>query len=250
MPHKRNPVTSEQISGLARVVRANAQAPSSDIALWHAREHLPLLRRASHPPRLHHPRRLSPRQDRKTSSRASSSIPRRHDCATSKPPAASSFGPVVYSTSPAPNEPRRRYRRQSHATARLAARPRLPRSRSPASPRSPAALTPSNSSAPSTYHRQLAKVDAIFSRVSVLSQYSPHLHRHHPERSTSRTMRRAQSRTPHLFGCCLFFAVILERVSKREGPRYRSHPLNLHSFFPQSSALAFAFFGGSRGSAP
>ncbi len=38
MPHKRNPVTSEQICGLARVVRANAQAAFEDIALWHERD--------------------------------------------------------------------------------------------------------------------------------------------------------------------------------------------------------------------
>ena len=38
MPHKRNPVTSEQISGLARVVRANAQAAFEDIVLWHERD--------------------------------------------------------------------------------------------------------------------------------------------------------------------------------------------------------------------
>lgn len=38
MPHKRNPVTSEQISGLARVVRANAQAALEDVALWHERD--------------------------------------------------------------------------------------------------------------------------------------------------------------------------------------------------------------------
>jgi len=38
MPHKRNPVTSEQISGLARVVRANAQAGFENIALWHERD--------------------------------------------------------------------------------------------------------------------------------------------------------------------------------------------------------------------
>ena len=38
MPHKRNPITSEQISGLARVVRANAQAAFEDIALWHERD--------------------------------------------------------------------------------------------------------------------------------------------------------------------------------------------------------------------
>jgi adenylosuccinate lyase len=38
MPHKKNPVTSEQICGLARVVRANAQAGFEDIALWHERD--------------------------------------------------------------------------------------------------------------------------------------------------------------------------------------------------------------------
>jgi adenylosuccinate lyase len=38
MPHKRNPVTSEQICGLARVVRANAQAGFENIALWHERD--------------------------------------------------------------------------------------------------------------------------------------------------------------------------------------------------------------------
>jgi adenylosuccinate lyase len=38
MPHKKNPVTSEQICGLARVVRANAQAAFEDIALWHERD--------------------------------------------------------------------------------------------------------------------------------------------------------------------------------------------------------------------
>jgi adenylosuccinate lyase len=38
MPHKRNPVTCEQISGLARVVRANAQAGLENVALWHERD--------------------------------------------------------------------------------------------------------------------------------------------------------------------------------------------------------------------
>ena len=38
MPHKRNPITSEQISGLARVVRGNAQAAFEDVALWHERD--------------------------------------------------------------------------------------------------------------------------------------------------------------------------------------------------------------------
>ena len=38
MPHKRNPVTCEQICGLARVVRSNVQAAYEDIALWHERD--------------------------------------------------------------------------------------------------------------------------------------------------------------------------------------------------------------------
>ena len=38
MPHKKNPITSEQISGLARVIRGNAQAALEDIALWHERD--------------------------------------------------------------------------------------------------------------------------------------------------------------------------------------------------------------------
>ena len=38
MPHKRNPITSEQISGLARVMRANAQVALENVALWHERD--------------------------------------------------------------------------------------------------------------------------------------------------------------------------------------------------------------------
>ncbi len=38
MPHKRNPVQAEQICGLARVVRANAQAALENVALWHERD--------------------------------------------------------------------------------------------------------------------------------------------------------------------------------------------------------------------
>jgi adenylosuccinate lyase len=38
MPHKRNPVTAEQISGLSRVVRSNAQAGFENVALWHERD--------------------------------------------------------------------------------------------------------------------------------------------------------------------------------------------------------------------
>ena len=38
MPHKRNPITAEQICGLARVVRTNAQAALENVALWHERD--------------------------------------------------------------------------------------------------------------------------------------------------------------------------------------------------------------------
>ena len=38
MPHKRNPIVSEQISGLARVMRANAQVALENVALWHERD--------------------------------------------------------------------------------------------------------------------------------------------------------------------------------------------------------------------
>jgi adenylosuccinate lyase len=38
MPHKRNPIKSEQIVGLARVLRGNAMAALEDVALWHERD--------------------------------------------------------------------------------------------------------------------------------------------------------------------------------------------------------------------
>jgi adenylosuccinate lyase len=38
MPHKRNPIKSEQVSGLARVLRAHASAAIEDVALWHERD--------------------------------------------------------------------------------------------------------------------------------------------------------------------------------------------------------------------
>jgi adenylosuccinate lyase len=37
-PHKKNPITAEQISGLARVLRGNAQAAFENVALWHERD--------------------------------------------------------------------------------------------------------------------------------------------------------------------------------------------------------------------
>ena len=38
MPHKRNPIACENVSGLARVVRSNALAALQDVALWHERD--------------------------------------------------------------------------------------------------------------------------------------------------------------------------------------------------------------------
>jgi adenylosuccinate lyase len=38
MPHKRNPIKAEQVSGLARVLRANGQAALENVALWHERD--------------------------------------------------------------------------------------------------------------------------------------------------------------------------------------------------------------------
>jgi len=38
MPHKRNPIISERVSGLARLLRGYAQAGTEDVALWHERD--------------------------------------------------------------------------------------------------------------------------------------------------------------------------------------------------------------------
>jgi adenylosuccinate lyase len=38
MPHKRNPITWERLTGLARVLRGNAVAALENVALWHERD--------------------------------------------------------------------------------------------------------------------------------------------------------------------------------------------------------------------
>ena len=38
MPHKRNPITGERLSGLARVIRGNAMVALENVALWHERD--------------------------------------------------------------------------------------------------------------------------------------------------------------------------------------------------------------------
>src|SRR5207302_6227132 len=38
MPHKRNPITGERLTGLARVLRGNAMAALENVALWHERD--------------------------------------------------------------------------------------------------------------------------------------------------------------------------------------------------------------------
>lgn len=38
MPHKRNPIRSERLTGMARIIRANAVAALENVALWHERD--------------------------------------------------------------------------------------------------------------------------------------------------------------------------------------------------------------------
>ena len=38
MPHKRNPIVSERVTGLARILRSNAIAAIENVALWHERD--------------------------------------------------------------------------------------------------------------------------------------------------------------------------------------------------------------------
>ncbi len=58
MPHKRNPISAETITGLSRVLRANLQAGLQDVALWHERDISHSSRGAHRPARLVTPRVL------------------------------------------------------------------------------------------------------------------------------------------------------------------------------------------------
>ena len=54
MPHKRNPITWERLTGLARVLRGNAIAALENVALWHERDISTVIGRAHHLPRFLH----------------------------------------------------------------------------------------------------------------------------------------------------------------------------------------------------
>ena len=58
MPHKRNPVLTENLCGLARLVRSAVTPAMENVALWHERDISPLLRRTRHRPRRDHPSRF------------------------------------------------------------------------------------------------------------------------------------------------------------------------------------------------
>ena len=95
MPHKRNPILSERIAGLARLLRGYAQTALENQPLWHERDISHSQRRAGDPARRDDPARLHARADdradrgtrgplrsacARTSSAASGSTPRRASC--------------------------------------------------------------------------------------------------------------------------------------------------------------------------
>ena len=84
MPHKRNPVTCEQISGLARVVRSNAQAAFENVACGMSGTSL-ILRGTRHHSRLHDAGRLHVPEDGK-SDRHHVRLPRAHEGPTWRAP--------------------------------------------------------------------------------------------------------------------------------------------------------------------
>ncbi len=77
MPHKRNPVLTENLTGLARLVRSNAAARHGERRALARARHLALIRRAGHRPRRHHRPSISPCTALRASSTSWSSIRRR-----------------------------------------------------------------------------------------------------------------------------------------------------------------------------
>ena len=63
MPHKRNPILSERVTGLSRVIKSNINVALDNITLWHERDYLTLIGGESHIPRFHYRPRLPYSQD-------------------------------------------------------------------------------------------------------------------------------------------------------------------------------------------
>ena len=164
MPHKKNPITSEQISGLARVLRGNAQAAFENVALWHERDISHSSRRARHLPRLDDPGRLPARQDDRPDrpaarlSRAHEEEPRIHRRPDLQRPVAARSGRGGHAARrcvPAGAVP-------CHAAWKedLVFRDEVAKEREIT-----ALLTPEKLDKTFDYTRQLGNVDAIFNRV-------------------------------------------------------------------------------------
>ena len=165
MPHKRNPVTCEQISGLARVVRSERAGRIRERRPVARARHLPLLGRARHPARLDHARRLPAEQDRQPDrdhvrlSRTHAGEPREH------------ARPGLQRTASARPGRARRLAAKT-PTAWCKPTPCAPGKRTSTSiswfsptRKSPAKSRASKSNTPSTCKRQLKNVDKIFARV-------------------------------------------------------------------------------------
>ena len=165
MPHKKNPITSEQISGLARVLRGNAQAAIEDIAALARARHLALLGRARHLPRLDHPGRLSAGQDHRPH-RPPAGLPRAHEEESRIDRRPHLLRPV------AARPGRSRHVARRRLSARAVATPCAPGKKIWSSatkwrrdPKITALLSPEKLAKTFDYTRQLGNVDAIFKRV-------------------------------------------------------------------------------------